>query len=274
MEQILSWSRILISLAFLAYASWSDFKTREVSNSVWMLYAPAAFILALTQILFFGLNQPFSFGISEPFDSLLFYGLCFAIVSVFSIALFYAGAFGGADAKALMCLALSLPWLPNTTEPRLSLVSPIFPITVFSNTVLLAALTVVYAVARNSLWRLKTGRKLFEGFEGESIWRKFLAFLTGYKVKTAELAGGHLLPLEDIAVSETRMDERRLLVLPRDEKREAIVGRILSATQEGRLQNEVWATPGLPLLVFMTLGLVVALTFGDLAWILLRLILP
>ena len=33
---------IAVSLAVLFYASWSDYKTREVSNRVWAIYAPIA----------------------------------------------------------------------------------------------------------------------------------------------------------------------------------------------------------------------------------------
>jgi len=275
MEQVLSFSRAFISIAFLAYASWSDFRTREVSNTVWVLYAPTAFVLTLTQLLFFGLDRPFFFGLSQPLDSLAFYGLSFAIVLAFSVALFYAGAFGGADAKALMCLALSLPTLPKTIEPQSNFTSPFFPITVFSNAVLLAALTIVYALVRNAFWKLRTGSKLFAGLENESAWRKILALMTGYKVelRTLEKKNAHVYLLEDIATKETGEDERRLLVFPKDETQETIVARILSAGREENLKNGVWVTPGLPLLIFITAGLIIALLFGDIVWLFLRFIL-
>jgi prepilin signal peptidase PulO-like enzyme (type II secretory pathway) len=35
----------------------------------------------------------------------------------------------------------------------------------------------------------------------------------------------------------------------------------------------VWATPGLPMLIFITLGLIVALTAGDIVWIIISRIL-
>jgi preflagellin peptidase FlaK len=263
MNEILDGARVLLSLSFLFYASWSDWKSREVSNKVWIVMAPLALALTLFQLVVF-----------SP-QSLLFYALSFAITATLSVALFYVGAFGGADAKALMCLALALPTYPNNLfqfdAPHLS---PILPIIVFSNAVVLAALSVAYAVVRNSFWKFKKGTKLFEGFENESIWRKLLAFLSGYKVKTAELEKGHMFPLEDITVNEAGEEKRRLLVFPKDEKTEKIVERILSAIKKGKLQNEVWATPGLPLLVFITIGLIVALIFGDLIWIFLRFILP
>jgi prepilin signal peptidase PulO-like enzyme (type II secretory pathway) len=40
--------------------------------------------------------------------------------------------------------------------------------------------------------------------------------------------------------------------------------------REGRLPNGVWATPGLPLLVFVTVGLIVGLIYGDIVWVIIR----
>jgi len=262
---ILDGARVFLSLLIFVYASVSDIKKREVSNKVWLIMAPLAFALTTFQYTMFS---------PQLLQELQFYALSFLITAAFSVALFYAGAFGGADAKALMCLALALPSYPNYLfQPNAPFVPPIFSVTVFSNGVLLAAFTVVYAALRNFVWRLRTGRKLFEGFENESTWRKFLAFFTGYKIKASDLEKGHMYPLEDIDTKETGENERRLLVFPKDEKVKGIVERILKAEQDGQLQNEVWVTPGLPLLVFLTAGLVVALVFGDLVWVLLRLIL-
>jgi len=58
-----------------------------------------------------------------------------------------------------------------------------------------------------------------------------------------------------------------LLLFPKDENREEIVERIIKARDEGKIQNMVWATPGLPMLIFITIGLVLALTMGDIVWI-------
>jgi len=227
-----------------------------------MFFAPSAFVLTAVEYVFFA-----------P-DLLLFFILSFTVTFVLSIVLFYAGAFGGADAKALMCLALALPYYPVYLLPNVAFFSPIFPITVFSNAVLLAAFTVVYALLRNTAWKFLTGTKLFAGLENESVWRKILVLTTGYKVKLATLEKNvHIYPLEDVMVKEDGLDQRRLLVFPKDETREATVARILSAGQEGKIQNGVWVTPGLPLLIFITVGLIVALLFGDLVWLILRSIL-
>jgi preflagellin peptidase FlaK len=227
---------------------------------VWAILAPSA--LALTAFQFF---------MFAP-ESLQIYVLSFVITSALALALFYAGAFGGADAKALICLSLVLPVYPvHLLQQPYGFVSPIFPITIFTNAVLLAALSVFYALLRNLLWKSKTKRGLFEGLEKESVGRKILALLCGYKIRISKLKKvEHLYPLEDLYVNETGENRRKLLVFPKDEEREEIVARILEAADEGKLENEVWATPGLPMLIFITAGLIVALAYGDIVWIILR----
>jgi preflagellin peptidase FlaK len=268
MNEMLDGVRVSLLLAFMVYASWSDWKTREVSNKVWIVLAPLAFLLTSVQYVLFSPNL------------LILYGLSFAVTSGLAIILFYAGAFGGADAKALICLALALPQHPqnllsfSATSIFPSPASPLFPITVFSNSVLLAALTAIYALLRNLLWKLKTGRRLFEGFEKESIGRKLAALLTGYKIDLAKLGKhGYLYPLEDVGIAEDKQPARKLLVMPRNETRERIVERISEAVKAEKIPREIWVTPGLPMLIFITAGLIIALVFGDILWIVLRFVL-
>jgi preflagellin peptidase FlaK len=258
MNEIFDGARVLLCLTFLVYASWSDYKTREVSNIVWGILAPLA--VALTAFQFFMFTS----------ELLYTYFLSFAITSALAIALFYAGAFGGADAKALMCISLALPVYPKHLLQQPWFVSPLFPITVFTNGVLLAAISVVYALFRNLLWRSRNEKGLFEGLEKESVGRKILTLLCGYKVKISKLKKvAHLYPLEDVYVNETEENRRKLLVFPKDEEREDIVERLLKAADEGELKNGVWATPGLPMLIFITVGLIVALAYGDIVWVVL-----
>jgi preflagellin peptidase FlaK len=252
----------------MVYASWSDWKNREVSNKVWILMAPSAFLLTVVQYALFAR------------ELLIFFGLSFAVTSGLAIVLFYAGAFGGADAKAFICLSLALPQYPQTLvlSPVKSTftfpVSPLFPITVFSNSVLLAALTAFYALLQNLLWKLKTGRKLFEGFEKETFGRKLVALLTGYKVNVNQLQGHeYLYPLEDISITEDGRSSRKLHVMPKDENRENVIERISEAVKVGKIRGEVWVTPGLPMLIFITAGLIIALIFGDIVWVLLTFLL-
>ena len=225
-----------------------------------MLLAPLAFTLTFLDVYLY-----------EP-SLLSSYGLCFGLTAAFAVILFYSGAFGGADAKALMCLALALPFFPkNLLTPLSGEASPIsqllFPLTVFSNSVLLAALTAIYMLLRNVFWRRKTGEKLFDGHEDESFGRKLLILVTGYKVPLEKLREKwHLYPLEDIETVEGE-PKRKLIVVPKDEGRDAVLERLADAIKTGKVQNAVWASPGLPMLIFITIGLFMALFIGDIVWI-------
>jgi preflagellin peptidase FlaK len=260
MNQILDGARIILCLGFLIYASWSDYKTREVNNKVWAILGPLALALTGFQFLLYS---------SEPLQLIISYTLSFAITSGLAIAIFYAGGFGGADAKALMCIALALPVYPSNLLPQpTGFVSPLFPITIFTNSVLLGALSVFYALFRNLLWKVRNKGGVFEGLEKESLGRKILALFSGYKISVSKLEKGFMYPLEDVEVTEESV-KRKLLVFPKDEERDEIVARILGNVGNEKLEGGVWVTPGLPLLIHITLGLLIALFYGDIVWILL-----
>jgi hypothetical protein len=127
-------------------------------------------------------------------------------------------------------------------------------------------------VIRNVVWHKKHSAKMFpDALAQESIGKKMLVLITGYKMSISQLqAKWHLFPMEDIAAEDAK---RKLVVIPRDEGRDQIVGRLSDAADNQKIERYVWATPGLPMLIFVTLGLLVAVFFGDLVWLLVRLIL-
>ena len=262
-------AKVTLSLVFLLYASWSDYKTREVTNRIWAIYAPTALFLSLVELLLY-----------EP-SKLPLFGLSFGVTAALAIILFYSSGFGGADSKALMCIALALPFSTETLfQPILaSGVSPlsqnIFPLTIFSNSVLFAAASAIYMLLRNLIQRATSGKKLFEGsLATESIGKKILVMITGYKVHVAKLKEKwHVYPMEDVDDDDENQLKRKLVVVPKDEGRNEIVERLSKAVDTGKISDHIWATPGLPMLIFVTIGLIVALLFGDLVWILVSFIL-
>jgi preflagellin peptidase FlaK len=268
LQTILVAAKVVLSLVFLLYASWSDYKTREVSNRVWAFYAPLALFLSLGELLLY-----------EP-SKLPLFGLSFGVTAAFAIILFYSGGFGGADSKALMCIALALPFSTETlfTPIFASGVSPLsqnlFPLTIFTNGVLLAAASGIYLLLRNLIQRAASGKKLFEGTLGtESLGKKILVMITGYKISVAKLTEKwHIYPMEDVEEGEATF-KRKLVVVPRDEGRGEIVERLSNAVKNGKIDDFVWATPGLPMLIFITIGLIIALLFGDIVWLLVSFVL-
>ena len=261
-------ANVAVSLSVLLYASWRDYKTREVSNRVWVFYAPIVLALSLAELLLF-----------EP-SLLPFYGLSFGVTAGLALLLFYAGGFGGADSKALMCIALALPFAPTTlfTPLIIGAISPIshfiFPLTIFGNAVLFAAASGIYMALRNVIWHKKTNTKMFPGtLESESFGKKFLVLITSYKMNVSKVKEKwHIFPLEDIEEGDVNL-KRKLVIVPHDDGREKIVERLYNAVEEGKINEYIWATPGLPMLIFVTLGLAVALLLGDFVWLLVRLIL-
>ena len=264
LQLILMAASVSVTLAVLTYSSWRDYVCREVSNKVWVVYGPIALALTLTQIVLY-----------EP-SSLGYYGLSVGVTVVIALLLFYSGGFGGADSKALMCIALALPFAP------LPLISPIlaggvspqsnfvYPITIFGNAVLFAALSGVYMIARNIAWHKRRKVAMFPGsLKSESVGKKLLVLITGYRMPIEKLREKwHIFPLED--VDENPAVNRKLVVVPREEGRDQIVERLSNAIDARSIEPHVWATPGLPMLIFVTLGLVAALFFGDLVWVLVR----
>ena len=261
-------SQVAVTVAFLTYSSWSDYKTREVSNRVWAIYAPIAIALSLTDFLLFAPSKLVLFGVSVGFTV----GLAFL--------LFYLGAFGGADSKALMCIAFSLPFAPVVlfTPVLANSLSPIsqviYPMTIFSNGVLFAAASCVYMVLHNFVWHRRNGKEMFSGaLARESMGKKILVLITGYKVTIAKLKEKwHVFPMEDVETEGDAALKRKLVVIPSDDGRDGMVERLSNAAQSGKIDTYVWATPGLPMLIFITMGLIVALLCGDIVWLLVRFI--
>lgn len=267
-QAILIAAQVAVSIVILTYASWSDYKSREVSNLVWAIYAPIAIALAITELLLYDSSKLALFGISVGFTVML------------AFLLFYTGAFGGADSKAFMCIAFALPFAPVIlfTPVLAGGLSPIsqviFPLTIFSNAVLFAAASGLYMILRNLVWHKKNKQKMFTGtLAQESIGKKIVILITGYKITIAKLKEKwHIFPMEDVDDGENAL-QRKLVVIPSEEGRDKIVERLSSAVQARKIDTYVWATPGLPMLIFITLGLIVALLCGDIVWLLVRFVL-
>jgi preflagellin peptidase FlaK len=267
-QQLLIGAQIAVTIVILIYASWRDYKCREVSNRVWAIYAPIAATLSIANLVLFDSSK------------LLMFAASVGITVALAFLLFYSGGFGGADSKALMCLAVALPFAPQVlstpiTNNSLSPIAEyIFPLTVFSNAVLFAAASAVYMVFRNLVWHRRQGKKMFAGsLAHESVGKKILVLLTGYKVAIGKLKEQwHVFPMEDVKDNGEINIKRKLVVIPHEEGRDGVVERLSNAAGAGKIDSHVWATPGLPMLIFITAGLIVALLFGDMVWLLVKLV--
>jgi len=249
--------RISVTFLFLAYSSWKDYQEREVSDTVWLLLAPIGLFFSLLQAF---LRTDISFLISLAVSSMVMTGLSFA--------LFYLDFFGGADAKALICLSIALPTYPTVMNPSLDIVLPIFPLSVVSNAVFASCMLVFVIMFLNISRYIKTGTRFFQGLEGESAVRRFFLFVTGVKVDLRKVKGNpHYIPLEIFSQGSDGKINRHLHLFPRVNKEET---QNLNLRQDFSkdIEDGVWVTPSIPFLVFVSLGFVAALFLGDiLIWL-------
>lgn len=239
-----------LSLLAILIASLFDIKRREVPDGVWALYAPPAIALTALRLSGFGI------ALWPSIASI-------ALTSALSLGLYRLGAFGGADAKAFICIALSMPLNPSILPSKGNFFHPFFPLTVLCNSYIISSSSsIAYMVAKNVAWALRNpGRGAFEGLEGEPAWRKAAAVLTGYRVRLGELAakGAFYYPMEEVAL-DGGMRRRLRISLSAKEEPGDYFKRLAELLGES---EELWATPGLPLLAFVAIGLLVALLHGD-----------
>jgi archaeal preflagellin peptidase FlaK len=257
--------RVAVSVGFLGYASWKDYQAREVSNKVWAYYAPIGIALTLVEFFFFMPATP------------MFLGLSIGVTVFFAVILFYFAGFGGADSKALMCIALALPFAPFMwTVPYVSAgISPIlqyfYPLAIFINSVFLVAMYAVGLFVYNLVWSQTHKGQLFTGtLAKQFIGKKILVMFTGYKTDVSKLKKTyHFFPLEDLEETDENF-KRKLIAVPKLEGQEKIVERLTNAVDAKKIGSSVWVSPGMPHLIFIFIGLFVALFVGDLSWILVR----
>lgn len=308
----------LFAVPVLLWAAYRDFRTRRVPNRTWYpLLGLAALCLAWEGWAAY--TQPL-----PPFELFAFDAvLAVGILVPLAYAFWWVGAFGGADAKALMVLAVLFPSYPTYyfdgfALPLEGTALGVFPLTVVTNTVLVGAAYPAALAVRNVLAgrlskvslvgvylpverTVETPGKLLEtpagytrnGLDLDALrmylrWRGLT--LPEFRANAEELRDPDTLPedpnpptdgavrtdggREDPGVSEHDDPWGAAAFL------EAIDGSAYGTTPEmlrdgldvlaDPERERVWVSPGMPFLVPMALGLVLALTYGDVLAALLR----
>lgn len=252
---------LLVTLGVFVAASLSDLKTREISNKFWLIYGPAAGLI-------------FALRVALAPDAIPIFLVSGGATIVVAFLLFQFGVMGGADSKAMMCLALALPVAPSFLAPlwEASRIFYPFPIAVLVNSFLLSIGSAVFLLVRNLAKRASAGRGLFQGFERESILRKALVLLTSYKTSFSALQSKiYLYPAEEVTVVDSKPVRQFHLVASAAEDRNKLVNGLESYKEQGMFSDGVWVTPGLPHLVFLTASLLVTVVVGDLMmWLFFR----
>ncbi len=244
-------AKALIAGIMLAVASYQDFRTREIDDKVWLIGGGLGGALTAYEALF------------TPAYPYLLAGFSIGITAALAFGVYYLGLYGGADAKALLAIALTFPLAPSW------ITSPLFPIAVLGNSLLLSVLLLIpTCLALNLAWKV-SGRSLFDGVEAPWV-KKAAAMLTGVRVRPAIARKVHFNLMEVPAPKcesagnvqggggeENDGNERvRLKLFSRvtDEDEEKVI--------DDR-RDYVWVTPAIPMIVFFLAGYISALLGWD-----------
>ncbi|MGO9645440.1 MAG: A24 family peptidase C-terminal domain-containing protein [Candidatus Bathyarchaeia archaeon] len=237
---------LLVSLVFLAIAAVYDLKTREVSDKVWLAYGLIA--LAITALRLY-----------SGFESI--YLMTISIVSsvILSVVMAHLGVFGGADAKAMICLSLAVPLVPvGFRYAVLWFLVPFFPLIILALGYLLSFSMSLFFAIKNVCGYLRYGSSTFDGFHDESFIKKIFVVLTGYRCDFEMLkASRFLYPMERIVPSNEGLRRRFDLSLSIADEKDNSLSSFLEALPSVGNPEMIWVTPGLPMIVFFLLAVIV-----------------
>ncbi len=157
------------------------------------------------------------------------------MVAPIALVLWRFGMFGGADALCLIVLA--------TLSPMASLNAvQITPFTTLTNASILTIVPLLVNLGRN-LFSIFRGNDIFYNVQ-ESTLKKTFALFVGYKAKNPK----HSFCIEHVIDGKKYLD----FSLKNAEKMSFCSG------------TDIWVTPGLPFVLYITGGFVLQITCGDL----------
>lgn len=208
--------KLAFCLPFFLYACHTDLTTRRVPNKLWVLMAGLGSFFVAYEMYIFGSLY------------LIWIAITVIFTYIFVWILFRFGAFGGADAKALITLAFIFPEYPNfiitgikfPINDPLPLLTHFFIFGIFDNAILIVSIIPICLAIYNV-------SKM-----GFHIDKPLYAFI-GFKIKTFDLPNTNHLKL-------------------------------IEGSKADLTKDEVWVTPGLPFIVPITMALYMTAFFGDL----------
>ena len=238
--------RVVFSLLILAYASYSDIRKRSVSNVVWLVMGG----VGITVAGYYTVVQGMSFLIPLVFSA--------TITSVVSYVFFRLRLFGAADAKALICIAVLFP-----TQPGFIILSHHFPlfgafvpvVFPFALIVLLNASVLALAVPISLFFRNLHSLGLKE------FMRNAAMCFVAYRVNIDGLRNIRFARLTH-TYEETDGHLTRRYSLGGTPINSKTVQQLKAYHGEQKVGAEVWVTPELPFILFISLGFLASCLVG------------
>ena len=222
MMELLNYNIIgmILALAMLIVGSIIDIWKREIHDYYWIVFGVIGVLLIFIN--------------SDIWPYLLNIGIAL-IIAPFVIFIWRIGLFGGADAFALIALAVIAP-MATISE------NPVTPLTTLSNAAILFIVPFIINIMRNSSSIIRH-ENIFEGFE-ENKLKKICAMLIGYRAKNPKFC---------FSIEKTEKGKKKLNLTFHHAENE-----------EYCTTPNTWITPGIPYLLLITGGFIIQILFGDL----------
>jgi len=227
--------RLIVGIAVLSYASYTDIKTRRASNINWLIMGGIGGILLIIQ--YFTLDF-------ENYLYLLFIPVMIGLVyAFFQMRLI----FGGADAKALMAIAILTPLEPTINQfPLWSGSFMPFSWSIFSNSI------IIFLFIPISLLIINIARRDIQ----------FPFVFLGYKMDIKTARNKFVWPLERLIEGK-----RKFVYMPNSFE----VDGEYDLFEKNRI-SRVWVTPKIPFMIPLFIGFIAAFIIGDILFFLINLI--
>jgi preflagellin peptidase FlaK len=227
--------RFFTGIVVLFIASYTDIKTRRASNYLWLIMGGIGGILLVLQYFTVGFDDKIMYLVFIP----IMIGLVYLLFQMRLI-------FGGADAKALMAIAILVPLEPIISQLPLwkGSVMP-FSWSIFANSIILFLFIPVSLLVYNAAKRNV----------------KFPYCLLGYKMKISKAREKFVWPLEKIVDGK-----RKFMYMPK----EFDVNEELNIFEKNDI-HEIWVTPKIPFMIPLLAGFIVAFIFGDILFYIMNL---
>jgi preflagellin peptidase FlaK len=208
-----------VALAMLIVGSIIDIWKREIHDYYWIGFGIIGVLLIIIN--------------PDIFRHLLNVGIAL-IIAPFIIFVWRIGLFGGADAFALITLAVIAP-LATFSQ------NPVTPFTSIANAIILFIIPFILNVFRNLISMAKH-ENIFEGFK-ENRMKKICAMFLGYRAKNPKFC---------FSMEKIQNGVKKLSITIHHAENE-----------EYCTKPDTWITPGMPYLLLITGGFIIQLVWGD-----------
>jgi preflagellin peptidase FlaK len=227
---------ILFASMFLEHDPLYDSEKKKFNFKIFILYILGILVVIYQIYLLAG-------------ETLFYQLLTIPVLIVFFFILYQFGAIhGGADAKALMTLAIFVPFYPHFYG---------FPLLQFSSDRVAEAMELFFPFAflilMNSVLFVVWAFLAFFVFNAARKDFGFPEMILGYRMNISEIERKHVWPMERIVNGE-----RVLVLFPKKNDDDSLI----ALKEEGILR--IWVTPKIPFIVFLTAGFIISVFLGNL----------